>query len=1238
MPQSPFLEIPAENWIASNELAFAVYDGFPVSPGHALVLAKRPVPTWFEASSDEQAALMSLVNQVKLLLDERLSPRPEGYNVGFNAGAAAGQTVMHVHIHVIPRYSGDMPDPRGGVRHVIPSKGNYLAASSESTREKPGAEQLKLLTGYPQSRLWDQLSLRMFGAKYVEILVSFVQNSGLDLIEQRLFQLLRLQSQVRIMVSDYLSISDPRALRRLLAWQRLVEEEPDYEGELLVRLVEIAKLPDQPQSFHPKSWRIVDSEQSWIAVGSSNLSRPALETGVEWNLLSTSTERIPSHQQFEAEFERLWGFATPLSPAVVAAYSAAATAFRREHFEPETIDQRWVPEPRPWQVAALESLRQIRAAGYKKALVAVATGMGKTWLAAFDIRQVGQELGRCPRVLVIAHRAHILLQAESAFSTMLEASFGETNTSWYIGERSELAGSLVVASIQKLARPEGLERLSLQQFDYVVIDEVHHAEAPTYRRVMAQLSAGFVLGLTATPERGDGVDVATIFDDNLAYYASIGDGIAEETLVPFHYIGLRDTVDFQQIPWRNGRFDLAELEHRVEQSARMQRLWDAMQAHPGQRTLVFCCTRRHALFARNWLRARGYASAAVFSGEGSDGHAESLEGLRSGRLEALCVVDMFNEGLDIPDVDRVVMLRPTESRVIFLQQLGRGLRAAEGKSRLLVIDFVGNHRVFAERILHLLSLGGKEASWSQLREWLDGQPPLLPAGCLLDVELACRDVLSQFLPTGASAALEAYRGLRAELNRRPLARELFAAQVLPGTLSPAAGSWFEFVQSESDLKPQEIEVLERFKAWFKTVETTSLNKSYKLIVLRVLLEHGDLFRGVSLAELSKRCRQSLLNHRVLKRDLTKGQHAVDHLTASDEAWDAWWRTWPIARWLNVQNGERWFRQRGEMFELKIACPEELRTTFEAMTEELVDWRLLAYVKSRRLELPSSAEQAFEAKVSHSGGRAILFLTDRQQFPERPVGLVKVRLPDGGEWEFKFVKVACNVAKPVGTTGNQLSNLLRGWFGANAGLPGTDFRVRFHRQADEWRIEPVVVPYDKVGKSPVAFAFEPADDIKIEAFVSKRSQYRTHVPVYDLVASAGTWGPEGAPEVMGWVKVKGHLLSSGMFAAKVEGRSMEPRIPSGSWCLFRPCPAGSKKGRLLLLQVNTHLDPEDGGRYTIKRYRSEKKRSRDRQDWEHQEVVLEPLNDEFQPIFLRAQDTSEIRVIGEFVAIIHAPRV
>ncbi|MBL8854461.1 MAG: DEAD/DEAH box helicase family protein [Planctomycetaceae bacterium] len=713
MSNNIFLDVPSEKWLLSNDLAFAVYDTFPVSPGHVLVLTKRLIPTWFDASPEEQVALMSLVNEVKQYLDSELEPKPGGYNVGFNAGEAAGQTVMHVHIHVIPRYNGDMPDPRGGVRHVIPNKGNYLAPSANSIATSNSSADVQLITGHPHSRLWDQISNRLFGARLVDVLASFVQNSGLDVIESRLFQLLQQQSTVRIMVSDYLSISDPGAIQRLCDWQDIVLSEEEYHGELFVRLVEIDKLPSQPQSFHPKSWRIIDGKQSFIAVGSSNLSRPALVTGVEWNLTSTASQDLPAHAAFESEFDSLWNVATPLTAEVAAAYAARAEQYRKEHFEPEIHDSRCVPEPRPWQVLALRSLAQFRAAGYRKALVAVATGMGKTWLAAFDARQVGEQLQRRPRVLVIAHRSHILLQAESAFSSVLDKTFGTGTTSWYIGQRSDLTQSLVLASVQKLARPEGLARLASEQFDYVVIDEVHHAHAPTYRRVMAQLETCFILGLTATPERGDGIDVATIFDDNLAYQATIGDGIAEESLVPFHYVGIRDTVDFEQIPWRNGRFQLEELERRVEQSERMQSLWQAMQEHTGERTILFCCSRRHALFTRDWLRANGVSAAAVFSGEGSDSQSDSLEALRVGQLEALCAVDMFNEGLDIPDVDRVVFLRPTESKVIFLQQLGRGLRAAAGKMRLRVIDFVGNHRMFAQRLVHLLSLAGKEASWGR---------------------------------------------------------------------------------------------------------------------------------------------------------------------------------------------------------------------------------------------------------------------------------------------------------------------------------------------------------------------------------------------------------------------------------------------------------------------------------------------------------------------------------------------
>ncbi len=1225
--KSPFLCVSPEDWIASNELAFAIFDGFPVAPGHSLVVTKRLVATWFDARADEQAALMELVNVVKQKLDETLQPKPDGYNVGFNAGSAAGQTVDHVHIHVIPRYRGDVADPRGGVRHVIPSKANYLVEQSDAPAADSPENDAYLSVGHPQSPLWEHLAWRIAGAKSVDVLVSFVQSSGLDVIEERLFDAIRNQAVVRILVSDYLFISDPKALRTLLGWCELVAEESS-SPQLSVKLIETAKLPSRPASFHPKAWRIVEEYRDFISVGSSNLSKPALLTGVEWNLLSTTNAKESSHAQFSEQFDLLWDVASTLTPELVANYEQTAEKYRREHFVPVTVEPVQIPSPRAWQVEALQALQRVRDAGHRRALVAVATGMGKTWLAAFDACQFGESLRRRPRVLIIAHRAHILAQSEAVLSRLLDHRFGDGSTAWYIGDRSELAGDLVIASIQKLSRPEGLKRLAKEHFDYVIMDEVHHANAPSYRRVLAKLECDFALGLTATPERTDGVDVATIFDDNLAYQATIGDGIAEDSLVPFHYVGIKDTVDFRQIPWRNGRFDVAELEERVARSERMDKLWTAMQEHPSERTIVFCCSKRHALFARDWLKEKGVSSAAVFSGEGSDSYGESLEGLRSGKLQTLCVVDMFNEGLDIPAVDRVVMLRPTESKIIFLQQLGRGLRASEGKSRLLVIDFVGNHRIFAQRIVHLLSLRSGSDKWQPLKDWLGGKPVDLPEGCLLDVELDAKDMLKKFLPKGKTASIEGYRAIRDELGRGPTALEVFAHGYLPKTMGAAEGSWFGFTQSEGDLDDPQRETLAAFSDWLKTVETTSLNKSYKMVVLRVLLDSGQFFSGIDLDELSKQCRRFMLHHEVLQRDLAGDNHAVDHENASDREWSDWWIKWPIGRWLETQNKKVWFERDGNLFRFRINCSEQLHSSLESMTEELVDWRLAAYAKSRRLVKSKSGDLAFDGKVSHANGRSILFLPDMSELPERPTGPIVAKLPSGEVWEFKLVKIACNVARPVGETKNKLGDLLKSWFGPNAGLPGTNFHVQFTNQDGQWQVSPC--PVDGAIQRDAAEPIDADADVVVPE-VPEAARYTTHAPVYDLSIAAGGWGPEGVPTAVGWIEVPGQRLAEGMFAARVTGQSMEPKIPTGSWCLFRPIDAGSREGKLLLVQVNTHMDPEEGGRYTIKRYHSIKHVTDD--GWEHQAIRLEPLNKEYQTIEIIPEEADDIRVVGEFVSVI-----
>jgi SOS-response transcriptional repressor LexA len=244
----------------------------------------------------------------------------------------------------------------------------------------------------------------------------------------------------------------------------------------------------------------------------------------------------------------------------------------------------------------------------------------------------------------------------------------------------------------------------------------------------------------------------------------------------------------------------------------------------------------------------------------------------------------------------------------------------------------------------------------------------------------------------------------------------------------------------------------------------------------------------------------------------------------------------------------------------------------------------------------------------------------------------VQLPNGSWWEFKFVKVACNVAAPEGEASNQLSDLLRNWFGPNAGLPGTGFVVRFTKEGDIWSASPV----SPAGEMPSSAPPETSDrrKPKIVDQVKPKARYTTHVPVYDLTAAAGGWGPDGVPSESGWVKVANEKLTEGMFVAQVVGRSMEPKIADGSWCLFRPCPAGTRNGRLLLIQCQSQFDPEDGGRYTVKKYQSTKVATDE--GWMHETVELLPLNPEKTPIRLTTENTVDLRIIGEFVRVLEIP--
>ncbi|AUX42550.1 hypothetical protein SOCE26_039830 [Sorangium cellulosum] len=1145
---SPFLEAPESSWVASNSLAFALRDRFPVSLGHTLVIPRRVVATWFEASAEERIALFDLVDVVKRQLDEEL--RPDGYNIGINAGEAAGQTVMHLHVHVIPRFRGDVDDPRGGVRHVIPGRGNYLAG-----RPAP------LATGGTDDPFLRHIAPIFARATDVAILSAFVQESGLRVLERHVFAALARGARIRLITGDYLHITQARALLSLLDWaggSAALAEVDGPRGSFEARVVEVATLPGETRSFHPKSWRFEGPRFGAAFVGSSNISHAALRTGVEWNL------RVDRHRDPEAyraaadAFERWWSRALPLTADWVERYDRrarqASAALPPGEDDAEPIAP--LPAPHAVQREALAALQRSRAEeGRRRALVVLATGLGKTYLAALDVAAWAEQEGRLPRVLLLAHREELLFQAAKTFRRLLHDR--AARFSWCAGDAAELDGDVVFASVQKLSRPEHLARLAPGRFDYAIVDEVHHGTAPTYRAILDRLDPGFLLGLTATPERADGADVAGLFDDHVAYRADVGEGIERGLLVPFAYFGLRDETDYRKVTFKDRRFDPAELEKAIDNERRLEQMWRAWQEHPGARTLVFCCSIRHAHHACDFFARRGVRVAAVHSGPESAPREDALDDLRAGKLDALCAVDLFNEGVDVPAVDRVVMLRPTESPVVFLQQLGRGLRTADGKARLIVLDFVGNHRVFLDRVRTLVSLGPEPAD---LRDFLGGvRAARLPPGCSVELELDAKDLLFSLLRArGKSEVERAYRDLRDARGERPTAGELHRVGYRPSTLRSAHEGWFDFVAAEGDLSAPERRVLSAAGAWLRELETTPMSKCYKMVTLEAMLEAGALFEGISIGELAQRSHALLARSPELFRDLDDVASLGGDRAFDPHRFVGYWKINPIAAWTGGP-GRRWFALDGERLVSKLSCPPGDEEVFAEMTRELVDYRLAMY-RARRREEGSGA--SFSAKVTWNQRDPILKLPSRSVRSDLPSGNTDVRLRGGEVWRFRFMKEFCNVAHRVGSQRNQLPDLLRGWFGPAAGRPGTAFHVRFVRSPDGLWAEPESLEGASTAPRGGVVAFP------------------------DLRAAAGAAGaPAALSPQAEVVRLPIAACGEGIFAVRAAGDSMDGGkrpIRDGDWLIMRFARGASCEaldGKVALVQIP---DRDLGFAYQIKR--------------------------------------------------------
>jgi superfamily II DNA or RNA helicase len=655
---------------------------------------------------------------------------------------------------------------RGAAQFVASSVHNHfhLRETSATRLTTGGADPLLPLLGE-----------RLDQATSVDLAIAFAMDSGVALLEPWFRELLARGGRLRMVVGDYLDTTDPTALARLL----------DLEG------AEIFIFQTDGLSFHPKAWLFNNADaQGTAIVGSSNLSQSALTQGVEWNLHAEDAA-VSVAGAFDELLQR--PEVKPLTVEWIDAYAQRRRVRPLPEFSARIVAEEGPPpEPHSIQLEALAALELSRKNGHRAGLVVLATGLGKTWLAAFDTMRVNAH-----RILFVAHRDEILNQAMAAFRKVRpDAKLGR-----YTGAERETDADILFASIQTLGRVGHLRQFTPDHFDYVIVDEFHHAAARTYQNLIEHFSPRFLLGLTATPDRTDGADLLGLCGENLVYECDLFRGIDAERLSAFHYFGVPDDVDYAQIPWRSGQFDPSALDAALATEARAENALEQYRKRAKGPAIGFCCSMRHADYMANYFRAAGLRAVAVHSGQRSAPRASSLIALGRGEIDILFAVDMFNEGVDVPNIGTVLMLRPTESAIIWLQQLGRGLRRVEGKV-LQVIDYIGNHRSFLTKVATLLQAGGGDRSISSKLDDLEAHAFQMPLGCEITYDLKVIDIIRSLLrPKEHAAELEAfYRDFRAKNRRRPSAVEVFRNSHDPR--ATGHGSWFDFVRDMGDPMPE----------------------------------------------------------------------------------------------------------------------------------------------------------------------------------------------------------------------------------------------------------------------------------------------------------------------------------------------------------------------------------------------------------------------------------------------------
>jgi superfamily II DNA or RNA helicase/HKD family nuclease len=749
----------------------------------------------------------------------------------------------------------DAVDPPGEVLKAI-----YTGATPPVPPSTPLGTTTLLMNALDEPRLGFELERELATADRVLMVVSFIQWRGWQRLKGAFHDLAERHVPIRLLTTTYIGATDFRAIQELA---RL----PNVELRI--------SLDGRRRRLHAKAWLFQrDNGFSCVYVGSANLSGPALEDGIEWTVKLSEIEAPHIVERFRGAFDSLWCDEEFEVFRPDDEESCRRVKFSLEHARqlpghtdagpPVFFDLR----PHPYQQATLDRLEAERIdRGFFRNLVVAPTGTGKTLIAAFDYARQ-PFLGRRPRLLFLAHREELLRQARDRFRHVLrDESFGDLLG----GGKEATSFDHLFATIQSFRTRALLESQGAEHWEYAVLDEAHHVPAESYREIVASLKPRILLGLTATPERMDGESIEPWFDHRIADDMRLWHAIERQYLVPFDFYGVHDGTDLSTLSWSRGSYAIGELEERYLGDTRraglaLSQFCEIYGEWRQARALGFCVSIAHAQFMTRVFREAGIPAAAITSDSPEQDRARAASLLRNREVNVLFTVDLFNEGVDIPEIDCVLFLRPTESSTVFLQQLGRGLRLDTGKTSCLVLDFIGNQRRefrFDQRFTALF--GGTR---QQVIKEIETGITRLPGNCYFRLDKESRKLILENLKAQLRAnrarMVAEMRVLANQLGRRPSMAEYLSETryELTDLYKASIGGWHALLDEAQLLAspPTQADRLlaERFHFLLHIDSTRRLRLNLNLL--------GETGRSVDVLPLMEKRMIEMLTFRLLQSE------------------------------------------------------------------------------------------------------------------------------------------------------------------------------------------------------------------------------------------------------------------------------------------------------------------------------------------------------------------------------------